>query len=303
MGNVWIVVTEAGEVEALTSFLEVDPSETVALVLGPRSLSEEAARLLFDVRWMDTRGLPAESCAASAAEFLASEGAAVVIASATPAARCVLGEVSVRTGASVVSNVVAHSVEGGLVKADRSTVDDKVIETLEMPSPACLLVNPLSLQSSDAGACEMIGEVLQVEASVDDAIEVVSVSPVAESCISSAERVVGVGRGAASEEAVASAKRLAGLIGAEVGCSMPVAKDYGLLPHETYIGLSGTRISPKVYFAFGISGTSQHLAGVRNSQVIVCVNNDPKAFFFDNADYGIVGDATEALSELVRVLS
>jgi electron transfer flavoprotein alpha subunit len=100
-------------------------------------------------------------------------------------------------------------------------------------------------------------------------------------------------------------EQFAQTVGGVVGCSRPIAEDLHWLPEGQYIGLSGQKVSPKLYFAFGISGQIQHLTGIRNSRIIVAVNNDPKAPIFEFCDYGIVGDLyqtipafTEALKQL-----
>lgn len=75
------------------------------------------------------------------------------------------------------------------------------------------------------------------------------------------------------------------------------------MPEERCIGISGVSIAPKLYVALGASGTAQHLAGLRNAGTIVVVNNDPKAKFFDHADYGIVGTVKEVAPAIARALS
>ena len=93
-------------------------------------------------------------------------------------------------------------------------------------------------------------------------------------------------------------EKFAEAVGGVIGCSRPIAEDLGWLPEEQYIGLSGQKVNPKLYFACGISGQIQHLTGIRNSKVIVSINNDPKAPIFEFSDYGIVGDMYEILPTL-----
>ncbi len=95
-------------------------------------------------------------------------------------------------------------------------------------------------------------------------------------------------------------------VGGVVGCSRPIAEDLRWLPEEQYIGLSGQKVNPKLYVACGISGQIQHLTGIRNSKVIVSINNDPKAPIFEFSDYGIVGDLytiLPILTDAVRQLT
>lgn len=119
--------------------------------------------------------------------------------------------------------------------------------------------------------------------------------------------IVSFGRGVRKKEDIALIEQFAQAVGGVVGCSRPIAEDLRWLPEEQYIGLSGQKVSPKLYFALGISGQIQHLTGIRNSRIIVAVNNDPKAPIFEFSDYGIVADLyqlipafTEAVKQLGR---
>ena len=95
-----------------------------------------------------------------------------------------------------------------------------------------------------------------------------------------------------------SVEELAGLLGASTACSRPVA-DAHWRPHHEHVGQTGGTIAPLLYFAVGISGAIQHLAGVNRSKVIVVINKDPEAPFFKAADYGIVGDAFEVMPGII----
>lgn len=119
--------------------------------------------------------------------------------------------------------------------------------------------------------------------------------------LKTAEVVVSGGRGVGSPEAFAALEELAGLLNGAVGCSR-VAVNNGWRPHSDQVGLTGTRISPKLYLACGISGAIQHLAGCKGAEKIMVINKDPEAAFFGKADYGVVGDLKEVIPALIEQL-
>jgi len=115
--------------------------------------------------------------------------------------------------------------------------------------------------------------------------------------LSAADFIVSVGRGIAKEENIPMAKELADLIGAQLASSRPVV-DSGWLNHSLQIGSSGQIVSPKLYFALGISGAIQHSVGMKGSGCIMVINKDANAPIFEIADYGIVGDIMEIIPKL-----
>jgi electron transfer flavoprotein alpha subunit len=92
---------------------------------------------------------------------------------------------------------------------------------------------------------------------------------------------------------------LADSIGASVGGTRDVV-EAGWLPHHLQIGQTGETVTPKIYFAVGLSGAIQHTVGMKNSEIIIAINKDPNAPIFDVATYGIVGDAMEILPKLIE---
>ena len=119
--------------------------------------------------------------------------------------------------------------------------------------------------------------------------------------LTDAEIVVSGGRGMKSPDNWGPLVELADLLGAATACSRPVS-DEGWRPHEEHTGQTGKIIAPNLYLAIGISGATQHLAGISSSKYIVAVNTDKDAPIFEAAQYGIVGDAMKVLPKLVEAV-
>ncbi len=117
--------------------------------------------------------------------------------------------------------------------------------------------------------------------------------------ITDADVVVSGGRGMKSADNWGPLLELAELLGGATACSRPVS-DEGWRPHDEHTGQTGKIIAPNLYIAVGISGATQHIAGVSSSKYIVAINNDKDAPIFENAQYGIIGDAAKVLPKLVE---
>jgi electron transfer flavoprotein alpha subunit len=119
--------------------------------------------------------------------------------------------------------------------------------------------------------------------------------------LTDADIVVSGGRGMKSPDNWGPLVELADLLGAATACSRPVS-DEGWRGHEEHTGQTGKIIAPNLYIAIGISGATQHLAGVSSSKFIVAINTDKGAPIFETAQYGIVGDAQKILPKLVEAV-
>jgi electron transfer flavoprotein alpha subunit len=119
--------------------------------------------------------------------------------------------------------------------------------------------------------------------------------------LTDADIVVSGGRGMKSPDNWPALIELATLLGAATACSRPVS-DEGWRPHDEHTGQTGKIIAPNLYIAVGISGATQHLAGISSSKYIVAINTDKDAPIFEAAQYGIIGDAMKVLPKLVTAV-
>ena len=133
-------------------------------------------------------------------------------------------------------------------------------------------------------------EILDVVKSITDTVDIMD-----------AKILVSGGRGMGCPENFEMLKELAEVLGGEVSCSRAVV-DAGWEPKDLQVGQTGKTVRPQVYFAIGISGAIQHVAGMEESDLIIAINKDETAPIFEVADYGIVGDALKIVPKLTEVL-
>jgi len=143
------------------------------------------------------------------------------------------------------------------------------------------------------------GQVIRLDVKVEEPrTTIVDVKPVEASSVrlEDADVIVSCGRGLEKKEDVGLLDDLASVLGGVVGNSRPLAEDRKWFTE--WVGLSGHKVKPKLYIACGISGVIQHVAGIRDSKVIVAINKDEQAPIFEVADYGVVGNLYEVLPAL-----
>jgi len=225
-------------------------------------------------------------------------GADVIIFSNNVNGKAIAPRLSAKLKAGLVSGAIAlPEVSNGFV-VKKNVFSGKASAKVQIKTEKKIIsLNPNSYKIiKGEGKAEVIEPVISVPASK---VKVTAVNKVAgEVPLSEAELVISGGRGLKGPENWYLVTDLAKALGAATACSRAVA-DVNWRPHHEHVGQTGLAIAPNLYFAIGISGAIQHLAGVNRSKVIVVINKDPEAPFFKAADYGIVGDAFEVMPKIV----
>lgn len=224
----------------------------------------------------------------------------IVIGWITKNNRAALSYFAGKRGLPMPTDVTSLEIKEDSIIYTRGFLSERAIAKEKVPLPAIVLINQKVFKPFEqAGQAEIVD--------LTPAGETVKLVEVKKKVLSGinleeAEIIVGVGRGFKKKEDLELAFKLAELLGAQVGASRPIAADYKWLPEDAWIGISGKRVSPKLYIAIGISGAPQHMAGVMNSKIIVAVNKDKTAPIFKQADYGVVADLYQFLPVLIKKL-
>jgi electron transfer flavoprotein alpha subunit len=275
----------------LLGTIDTDPAE-----LGKQGV--KTVQVVKDARFNQFDAQQQAAALASAVETL---GATVVVVSNNTNGKALAPRLAARLKAGLVSGAVAlPETESGFV-VKKTVFSGKAFAKIQVNSPVKIIgLTPNAFSVQDGGAN---AEVKDLSISVSDAkIKVTATNKIkGQVPLSEAERVVSGGRGLKGPENWGMIEELAQLLGAATACSRPVA-DAHWRPHHEHVGQTGGSIAPNLYFAVGISGAIQHLAGVNRSKVIVVINKDPEAPFFKAADYGIVGDAFEVMPKIIEAV-
>ncbi len=262
------------------------------------SLGKYGVRKVYQVNRESLNNLDAEQYIDVIATIAGKANASVVVLTHTNTGRAIAPGLSAKMKAGLVTGATSlpDTSNGFLVK--KNVFSGKAFCTVSIKTPVKIIsLNPNTYPVTPGeGAAELVQET-SIEKSPLVTIKSVTKAS-GEIPLTEAEIVVSGGRGMKGPENWGPIEELAKLLHAATACSRPVA-DAGWRPHNEHVGQTGIAIAPNLYFAIGISGAIQHLAGVNRSKIIVVINKDPEAPFFKSADYGIVGDAFEVLPKLI----
>ena len=247
----------------------------------------------------------AERFAPTIADVAKKGGFDIIAVTASSFGKDVAPRVAAKLGAGYAPDIRGVKVVGGKLTYQRPVFASNAFATAELVTP----VQVVSVRQSEFAPAQASGGASPVEdaalAAKDPAAERVEFVALGEAKserpdLGEAKVIVSGGR-ALKEKFAEVLDPLAGLLGAAVGASR-AACDAGYAPAELQVGQTGRVVAPKLYFAIGISGAIQHLAGMKGSKTIVAINKDADAPIFQVADYGLVADLFTAVPELVTEL-
>ncbi|HEY1761833.1 MAG TPA: electron transfer flavoprotein subunit alpha/FixB family protein [Acidimicrobiales bacterium] len=272
------------------------------------SLSKYAVSDAYEVSIEGLDGYSPAGWARAVLDIVESLGTSAVVASGTERGQEIMASIGAITGLAMAANCLSASwLEAGALQLSRqrwggSLIEDAVLEG----APALLTVASDGVLAAPAETpiATTLHDVRTVANDLDRRVVVREwIARGGGVALANARVVVGGGRGVGSEEGFAAIDELANLLGAAVGVSR-VVTSAGWRPHAQQVGQTGTKISPDLYLACGISGATQHLAGCRSAKHVVAINTDAEAPFLARADFALVGDLSvivPAISEAIRL--
>jgi electron transfer flavoprotein alpha subunit len=228
-------------------------------------------------------------------ELIDSRSPAAVVGPGTDRGNEVLAHVAAKLDQPMAANCTSVT-PGAPAAVTRVRWGGSLLEEAQLHgSPLLLTVAPHAVAAAQIGDVEVV----DVTAAVSELDQMVRVSDHATAAgsgvsLTDADVVVSGGRGVGSAEGFAVIEELAELLHGAVGCSRAVTSA-GWRPHTDQVGQTGTKISPEIYIACGISGATQHMAGCKGAKKLLAINPDGEASIFASADYGVIGDLHEVV--------
>ncbi len=243
-----------------------------------------------------------DQVASAAAEVVRAQGANGFLAAATGRGKDLAPRVAAHLDSTLFTDCTSLEAAGGALQVQRPWLAGKVIATLTSSGEFFCATTRLNVFEPATG--EGQAEVSEHVLSAEPKATVTSIEAKSDTKLDVGEAAVVVsgGRGLKGPEGFGIIEELAAAFGdAAVGASRAVV-DAGWRPHSEQVGQTGKTVSPQLYIAVGISGAIQHLAGMKDSKVIVAINKDEEAPIFQVADYGLVGDAFELVPQLTEAV-
>ncbi|MDD2278276.1 MAG: electron transfer flavoprotein subunit alpha/FixB family protein [Bacteroidales bacterium] len=266
-------------------------------------LGNYGAKKIINLKSEALSTLDSQAYTAAIAEIAQKEGAKVIIIANNNMGKSIAPRLSVRLKAAIGSGVSKLPLSTEPFMVYKRAYSGNAFAHVALKTDIKILTlmqNSFDLAETANAATIEIGSVAVDGAMVKTQVKDVQ-KQIGKLLLTDAEIVVSGGRGMKSAENWKPLEELAEILGAATACSRPVS-DEGWRPHEEHTGQTGKIVAPNLYIAIGISGATQHLAGVSASKYIVAINADKDAPIFEAAQYGIVGDAAKVLPKLVEAV-
>jgi electron transfer flavoprotein alpha subunit len=231
--------------------------------------------------------------------------AELVLIGSTRRGRALAPRLAQRMEAGCVTEAFGLAAHEGRLLARRYSLGGNTVRELAITSPkAVIAVVPGTFEAASADT-KTEGAVIQAAVSLTDSRARVvkhKKKQIGAANLEEAERVVCIGRGVEKREDLQIIEALVKALDGELAGTRPLAYEFGWIPEDRMIGISGKTVRPQLYVAVGLSGQIQHSASIRGSKVILAINKDKNAPIFAMADYGIVGDLYEVVPRLAQAL-
>ncbi len=291
--------------QLMTPALELKQSlnqPITALALSEADAKALAALGADHAVFLQSAGKWVDGCAEAIFAQVNKAAASIVLIGGTLRGKTIAAYVAARMNAGMTTDAKTLKVENGKLLATRVLYAGLALCEEAVVLPAVATIRSRTFLAPPAAATP--GTVESVTVETDARVTLGAVSPTGDTGvdITTAGKLVAVGRGFRKKEDLKLAEELAAVLKAELACTRGIAEDEHWLPIARYVGISGQTVKPDLYLAVGLSGQVQHMVGCRESKVIVAVNTDERAPIFEAADYGIVGDLYEVLPLLTAAL-
>ncbi len=261
---------------------------------------------VYAVESDELSGYVPQAWARALAGLAAELSATAVVAAGTDHGSEVMAHLGAITGLPMAANCASAAWDGaGALRIVRHRWAGSLLEDAVLDAPLALLTVAVDAVAAAGAGVPAATSVHPYRPALEEADLRVRATESAERSagmsLATARVVVGGGRGVGGPDGFGVLEELAGLLGGVVGVSRVVTSE-GWRPHRQQVGQTGTRISPELYLACGISGAIQHMAGCLSAKHIVAVNTDPDAPIISHADYAVIGDLNQVLPALVAAI-
>ncbi len=280
-------------------------TELIALTAGKadagvlEELGKYGVSKVINLTNEELKDFSAQAFAAAVQQVAEKENASLIVFGNNPFGRAVAPRLSVKLNAGLAAGVVALPSSTAPFTVRKRVYSGKAFADIVLKSD----IKILTLNQNSFKTEEKPTEISIEEFAAEIPADAYTIKPTefvkssGKLSVTDAEILVSGGRGLKGPENWGMIEEMAEILGAGTSCSRPVS-DLDWRPHSEHVGQTGKVVAPNLYIAIGISGAIQHLAGVNGSKVMVVINNDNEAPFFEAADYGIVGDAFEVVPKL-----